>query len=303
MQVDVILCGLGRMGHHHFRILQESAWFRLRGVVDPNVTQAELSGVPVFADVEAVPVSAYRAAVVATPTETHHGLGKTLLSRGKHLLLEKPFASTAAECRELTELARSAGVRLAVGHVERFNPVVQRVFELVRGGQIGTPVHFTFTRAGPYPEADRIGKNVLLDLAVHDLDLLRVLGGEATLVSSVAHATRNESVIDLAEMLLHTTSGATASVHVDWLSADKTRTLRVVGSRGVLVADLMQQTCALSLGQHTTELPVTRKEPLRGQLEAFHALLEGADTALCLPLAATRSVELAQQAMAMARSS
>lgn len=311
--VDVILFGLGRMGQNHLRVIQESALFRLRGVVDPTVAglRTELSGVPVFTDVEAVPVADYRAAVVATPTETHHGLAKALLGRGKHLLLEKPFASTPAECHELTRLAADAGVRIAVGHVERFNPVIREVAELLRRGTIGPPVHYTFTRAGPCPESGRAGKNVLVDLAVHDLDLLRMFAGEATLLSCVAHETAGEGAIDLAEMHLRTESGASASVRVNWLEPAKRRALRVIGTEGTLSADLLLQTCTLTRANprrpaapaRPIDVDVQRKEPLRGQLEAFRALLSGEDTPLCLPPAATRSVELALQAVAMSRES
>lgn len=302
--VDVILCGVGRMGQHHLRVIQESARFRLRAVVDPSLARRELSGVPVFTDVAGVPIAEYGAAIVATPTETHHELAKTLLERGKHLLLEKPFAATPAECHELTRLAEHAGLRVAVGHVERFNPAIREVEDLLRSGAVGTPIHYTFTRAGSRPAGARAGRNVLVDLAVHDLDLLRMFAGEATLLSCVAHQDEHDEVIDFAEMQLHTTSGASASVRVDWLQPSKVRELRVVGTEGVVSADLLLQSCQLTRAEprsSTVECAVRRAEPLRGQLEAFRALLAGEDTQLCLPSAATRSVELAHQAIAMAR--
>ncbi len=320
--VDVILCGAGRMGKNHLRVLSESPDFRLRAIVDPVLAarSKDVSGVPVVAELADVPTD-YAAAVVATPTETHHGLGRALLGQGKHVLLEKPFASTVQQCNELIALAETKGSKVAIGHVERFNPVVRKVADVLQAGFAGTPIHFSFTRVGGYPESVRDGNNVLLDLAVHDLDILYMLSGRTELVASVCHDTLQEKVFDTAEMLLKTAQGASASVHVNWLSPTKIRTLRVTGSKGVLFADLILQTCTIYGGNllrrgpepslvdfsqlaedyrnsDKIEFNVRKEEPLRGQLSAFRRFLDGEVTPICQPVEATRAVQLAIEALA-----
>jgi UDP-N-acetylglucosamine 3-dehydrogenase len=322
-RVDTILCGVGRMGRNHLRVIQESSQFRLRAIVDPVLAKntTEHGGVPVHADVSTVPVADYQVAVVATPTETHHQIAKELIARGKHLLLEKPLASTVAQCNELGELGRKSGVRIAVGHVERFNPVVSKVAEILRSGWAGTAIHYTFTRVGGYPDSVKDGNNVLIDLAVHDLDILQMLAGEVSLIASVAHNTLQSNVLDTAEMLLRCGQGASASVHVNWVTPTKIRTVRVTGSKGVIFADLILQTCTIWGGNllrrgpepqlefrqlaedyrnsDRIEFGVRKEEPLRNQLEAFAKFLRDEESPICLIPDATRSVELAQQAIAL----
>ncbi len=321
-RVDVILVGVGRMGKNHLRVVQESPAFRLRAIVDPVLAKNtdQVNGVPVVATLDGVPNDQYRAAVVATPTETHHAMALALIARGKHMLIEKPLASTVAQCAEIRDAAQRANVRIAVGHVERFNPVVRKVAEVIKSGWAGTPIHYTFTRVGGYPDSVKDGNNVLIDLAVHDLDILQMLAGPVSLLASVCHDTLQKGIYDTAEMLLKSSDTASASVHVNWITPTKIRSLRITGSKGVVFADLIQQTCTIYGGSllrrgpepqglnfqqivedyrnsDRIELGVRKEEPLRGQLEAFRKFLDGEETAICQIPEATRSVELAMEAV------
>src|SRR6185295_8566276 len=96
----------------------------------------------------------------------------------------------------------AAGVRLAVGHVERFNPAIRKLREVIRGGWLGEPIHFSFTRIGGYPETIPEGNNVLLDLAVHDVDVLRSLVGPVKVNASLCHSTWKPGVLDTSEIVL-----------------------------------------------------------------------------------------------------
>jgi UDP-N-acetylglucosamine 3-dehydrogenase len=325
-RVDVILCGVGRMGRNHLRVLKDSQQFSLRAVVDPVLAQAgaDVGGIPCFASVDQVPDRDFRAAVVATPTEGHHAIAKVLLGRGKDLLMEKPLAVTVDECNDIRDLAAKKSCKVAIGHVERFNPVVRKVGDVLKSGFLGTPIHFSFTRVGGWPESVKDGSNVLVDLAVHDLDILQMLAGEVHMVSAVSHDTMRKGVFDTAEMLLKTGSGASASIHVNWITPTKIRSLRVTGSQGVLFADLILQTCTVHGGNllrrgpeprivdfaalaedyrnsDRVEFNVRKEEPLRGQLDAFFHFLHGESTAICEIPEATLSVRLAQEALARGR--
>src|SRR5690349_16363264 len=126
-KLRVVLLGIGRMGRNHLRLTSESSDFELVGVVDP--TTAPRTGVHVFDGLAALRGLDFDAAIVATPTATHRDVVLELVQMKKHVLVEKPIASTFAQGREVLEAAAGAGVKVAVGHVERFNPVVRKLRE------------------------------------------------------------------------------------------------------------------------------------------------------------------------------
>ena len=315
----VVLLGLGRMGRNHLRLTLESPSFELVGVVD--VGDVDSKGVPLHRDIAALRGLNFDAAIVATPTATHRDVVLELVRMKKHVLVEKPIASSYALGREVLEAAASVGVKVAVGHVERFNPVVRKLREVIRGGWLGNPIHFSFTRVGGYPETILEGNNVLLDLAVHDIDAFRSLVGQVRVEASMAHSSLRPGVLDTAEIVLESAAGPTASVHVNWITPTKIRTLRVTGTRGVCFMDYILQSCELYGGNLTTRTEpigvdslasiqehyrttdrvifgVTKEEPLRIQLQQFATYLETGDAGeLCLGEDALAAVLVAERAM------
>lgn len=320
-KAKIALVGLGRMGRNHLRVLRETPGIELAAVVDAQARPpADLGSIPFLRSIAELGSVDFEAAVVATPTATHHDLALDLIERGKHLLVEKPVASTFVEARDVIEAAQAKGVRLAVGHVERFNPAVRKLREVIREGWLGTPIHFHFTRVGGYPDTVLAGNNVLLDLAVHDIDVLRSLIGPVSIEHSTCHVTFREGVFDTAEIALAGASGASASVHVNWITPTKIRSVRVTGTRGVCFVDYILQTCEL-FGGHLlknieptlssfevlqdlyrstdrVQFGVHKVEPLRAQAEQFRAFLEGAEPGeLCTGRDALAAVLLAERAI------
>jgi UDP-N-acetylglucosamine 3-dehydrogenase len=317
----IVLVGVGRMGRNHLRVLRDTPGFEVVGVVDAHgAPPAELGAIPFFASLDALGDLAFDAAVVSTPTATHHEIAMRLIAMGKHLLVEKPIASTSTQSAEVIRAAQDKGLVLAVGHVERFNPAVRKLREIIREGWLGTPIHFSFTRVGGYPETILAGNNVLLDLAVHDIDVLRSLIGQVKLEHSMCHVTWREGVFDTAEIFLAATAGASATVHVNWITPTKIRTIRVTGTRGVCFVDYILQTCELfggSLLRHIEpssssyeairelygatdriQFGVQKVEPLRAELEQFHALLTTGEAGeLCTGRDALAAVLLAERAV------
>lgn len=269
---DVILCGAGKMGRHHLRVVREHPAFRAVAIVDPALSGGSLDGIPVLAraDVRA------DVAIVATPTHTHLAVVLEMLDRGLHVLVEKPLASTVAACEQIR--ARARGLHVAIGHSERFNPAVRALLRALPS--IGRVRELAFVRGGGGRPCD-----VLLELAVHDLDLLEQFAGRASLRS--AHLDGDDLIV-AADLELVTETGAVATVRVDCGSGPRTRTVTVVGERGALHADLLGMTCASC---PPAQVPTT--EPLRAQLDAFAALLVGEPTEICSVDQAIRSVELA----------
>ena len=300
--------GLGMIGRHHARILQSHPAMELAGAVDPggdrfgavhrperlHATVAELldaGGPPDFA-------------VVAVPTEEHLGAARVLADAGVHMLIEKPLAATTAEARELIDAVRGAGLRGAVGHVERFNPALLELRRRVRAGQLGEVFLVSTERVGPFPDRVR-DVGVVKDLATHDLDLVRWLGGSP--VERVAAQTqyrmgrRHEDLVLVTGRL---EGGVAFNSVVDWLSPTKVRRTRVLGERGMLVADTLtadltfyenavvstqgwpalQATRGVAEGD-MTRYALERREPLTVELETFAALVRGDDDAGVVTLA------------------
>jgi len=329
-KINVVLVGRGRMGANHFRVLEESPDFSLKAVIDQKLVDGPLPdrpAIPGFSSLETFARSgiAFDAAVVATATETHFSVASKLLEMGKPLLVEKPLASTEQQSTQLIALAKEKNLLLAVGHVERMNPAVVKLKEVIANGWLGDPIHISVTRVGGYPSSVQPGNNVLLDLAVHDLDVIRSLAGPIRVVSSVCHKTVQKDVYDTGEILLSSQSGASASIHVNWITPTKIRTIRVTGTRGVCFVDYMMQTCELFGGDLLKSPPnlgidfaslvhqyqnsdkivfgINKEEPLKVQLRAFRDALRGQPHRLCLGSDGAAAVRLAEEALRVPQNS
>jgi UDP-N-acetylglucosamine 3-dehydrogenase len=315
------------MGENHLRVLKETPGFELVAVADARATpSSDVGPARLFRTTRELASVDFDAAVVATPTETHHDVVMELIEMRKHVLVEKPIASTFAEGRAMLAAAERAGTQLVVGHVERFNPAVQKLREVLRGGLLGAPIHFAFTRVGGFPETLVAGNNVILDLAVHDIDVLRSLVGPVKLEYSICHATSCDGIFDTAEIVFASGLGASAVVHVNWITPTKIRTIRVTGTRAVCFVDYIRQTCELFGGnllepvapedasiepfgeEHRStdkiQLGVQRVEPLRAQAAQLRALLAGGEQGeLCSGRDGLAAVLLAEKAVRVERGS
>jgi UDP-N-acetylglucosamine 3-dehydrogenase len=300
----------------------------LVAVVDPFILQPTNhallpDGVGAYPTLEGLVGTEFDAIVVATPTQTHFKVVKQALSFKKPILVEKPICSTPEEGDALTRLANQAGVLLAVGHVERQNPAIRKLKEVVDSGIIGQPIHCSVTRVGGYPDNVQEGNNVLLDLAVHDLDVLQMVFGAFEYQSSFVHSTVKDGIFDTAQIMGVCGGNVSADIHVNWITPTKIRAIRLTGTHGVCFVDYMLQTCSLMggnllnrrpdthfsykeliemyRGSDKIEFGVTRQEPLRVQVDQFIRALEGKPHSLCLAPEATRIVKLAEQSLNEAR--
>ena len=310
------------MGANHFRILRELRDFEVISVVDPNPTYllSTVSGSPPHTckSLDELDPSSFDAAIVAVPTNLHGEVASQLIRMGKHLLIEKPICSNVEEARELISLAHAHSIKLAVGYVERFNPAVIKLKEVIEHGYLGKPLHYSFTRVGGYPEDSGQNNNVLIDLAVHDIDVLKILHGEMRHVASACHSSVKKHVPDTAEILLRgADEGASASIHVNWITPTKIRNLRVTGTGGVGVIDYMLQTCTVFggnllssrkapkinfkelveayAGSDKIEFLVDKGEPLKMELIEFAQLLRGESNSSCSGEEALYSLQLAEE--------
>ncbi|HEU4977815.1 MAG TPA: Gfo/Idh/MocA family oxidoreductase [Solirubrobacteraceae bacterium] len=290
--------GLGMMGRHHARLLQTSPRVEFAGAVDPRGDRfgALMDPALSFGSIdELLAAGPLDFAIVAVPTEEHLAAVRRLAQDGVHVQVEKPLAGTAEEAAAIIEAVDAAGVRAAVGHVERFNAALLELRRRAQAGQLGQVFAIRTERIGPFPDRVR-DVGVVKDLATHDLDLVRWLGGAP--VERVAAQTQHrmgrphEDLVFATGQLVNAVSFNCA---VDWLSPRKVRRTSILGERGMLVADTLtadltffangdvasewataQTLRGVSEGD-STRYALSRREPLLLELEAFCDLLEHGD--------------------------
>lgn len=276
------VAGAGVMGRNHARVLSEMRDIDLALIFDPDAVVAE----GVAAAYGASPVTtagaflegALEAAVVSTPNRHHSELAVPLLEAGIHVLVEKPISATVANAQRMIDAARANGVVLMVGHVERFNPAVETVKRAIADDDI---ISIQITRVGPFPpRMSDVG--VVIDLAVHDIDIIRHLtGSEIVEVQPQLVRTRAERE-DTALLQFRTESGVIAHITTNWVTPYKVRTLQVATKTKFVVADLITRQVTEYFGQAADGSYSTRMlnswpaEPLRKELDAFvHAIRTG----------------------------
>lgn len=162
------------------------------------------------------------------------------MERGIHCLLEKPIASTVAEATKLIKLAKEKSVVFSVGHIERYNPVIQKLKELIDSGNIGNISSVVCKRVGGFP-AKEPKTDVIIDLAVHDIDIINhLLGKYPKEVFSHGSRTLHTNKIDAAKILLDY-GDASGFVHASWVTPVKIRTVAVTGTKGYVEANYITQ--------------------------------------------------------------
>lgn len=325
--IKTVLFGLGKMGGFHLKTLRNDPRFDVVAIVEPTPKPAEVTGdirqVASAADLPGIP---YDAAVIASATASHYELAEGQLKSGKHLLVEKPLSPTPAEASNLIDLAKASGLKLAVGHVERSNPAIILAESLLATAVIGDVIHGTSQRGGGYPAGQIAGNDVLIDLAVHDLDVFSYLLGEQSFAGARCHAVSNPGVIDVAEVQTQSdnakaATSATNTAIVNWLSPHRVRELRLIGSEGVMEVDYLAQTVSIS-GFHVntrltdaspalaakgelSTLPggceqlvfaAIKQDALAHQLDQFHRYLAGQDHRLCAGERTADTIAICQQA-------
>jgi predicted dehydrogenase len=245
-RVKIGVLGAGKIGTLHAKVLTKTPDFELVGVCDTNLWRAQLAAW----QCNTVAVRDYRdviaksdALIVGVPTPLHHEVGLAAIRAGKHVLIEKPIAASVEEAKELLDAAEEQKVVLMVGHVERFNPAVLEAIKHIRN-----PRFITVERLGPYdPRMSHIG--VVLDLMIHDLDILLTLVGSPveSLEAVGAHLLGKKE--DIANVRVRFKSGCIADLTASRISLAKSRKLRV-----------FQKDSYISLDYGSTSLKIAQKK-------------------------------------------
>ena len=250
MTVSVAVVGTGVMGSNHARVLSALPGARLAAIVDPDSERGHLVAAEFDCNYVASVVEVrdeVDAAIVATPTETHRAVAMQALSRGWHVLVEKPIAYSVPEAEEIVAAAADAGRILAVGHIERFNPACLDLPRFVT-----EPLFIQTRRLSPY--ADRVRDGVVRDMMIHDIDLVLSLARSEPIRVTADVSTLRSDTEDLATATVVFASGLVAQLTATRIGQDKVRQVDILQPDSLVNVDLLRQDLTIR-HQATAEYP------------------------------------------------
>lgn len=284
--------GAGSLGFHHIRLLRDLAGIRFSGFFELKpARRAEVEKelrTRSHPDLESL-LDASDAVVIVVPTSAHFSVASAAIERGKHVFIEKPITTTLDEADALLKLARAKGVLIQIGHIERFNRAVRAALPHVR-----KPRFIDSERLAPFsPRGSDVA--VVLDLMIHDIDLLLTLvGSEAKDISAVGVPVLTP-MLDIANARVTFKSGAVANITSSRISRERKRKIRIFQQSGYLSLDLAAGTgeffrlrsdidplavrsapADITAYVDRIKLDAPEGEPLKLELESFAAALKGA---------------------------
>lgn len=286
--------GVGSIGQNHARVYREMDGVQLVGVADSFPATAAKIGnrlnIPFYTDVDKMLDEQKPDMVsVSVPTSLHFDVGLKMIERGLHVLVEKPITSTVEQAEALCAAAKKKGVQLAVGHIERFNPAAMELRRRLKEGMAGRVYKIHTQRLSPYPSRIQ-DAGVVIDLASHDIDLMRYLMGEEVIrVYGETQQSINSDREDMFNGLMRFRGGTVGVLDVNWMTPTKIRRLTVTGGRGMFDCNLLSQELffyendaapsqwdTLSILRGVSEgnvlgIRISRHEPLAAELADFAA--------------------------------
>ncbi|MGI8715739.1 MAG: Gfo/Idh/MocA family oxidoreductase [Solirubrobacteraceae bacterium] len=285
--------GAGRMGAFHVETLEKVDAVELAAIAEPDeaLARERIGRRPMawFADYrDMLSREDIDAVSICTPSNRHARVALDAIAAGKHVFVEKPIATMLQDGLRMGAAAREAGVKLMVGHIERFNPAVAKLADLIAEGRIGQVFRIHATRVGPLPTRI-LDAGVTIDLATHDLDIMQfVLNQDITSIYAEGSRFQHPSQEDMISCLLRFGDGGPMGLlDVNWLTPEKRRELTVIGEAGMLSASYLTQDVWFTESATSTtgwdelarvrgdaegaavRFALRRVEPLRAELEAF----------------------------------
>jgi predicted dehydrogenase len=270
-RIRTAVIGAGSFGRHHLRILSQSPGAELAGVVDSDAQRAAAAatqyGCPAYASIAEL-AGKIDAAVVAVPTSAHADVGCALLESGIDVLVEKPIAPDVASARHLVDTASRKGRILQVGHLERHNPAVAALKKMMT-----LPLFFEVHRLSLFSPRS-LDVDVVLDLMIHDLDIVLDLVGALPEEIRAAGISILSDKVDIANVRLAFPGGCVANLTASRVSTERVRKIRLFQPHQYISLDYQKQEAiafTVSGSQQIGFQPllVAKDEPLRLEIESF----------------------------------
>jgi predicted dehydrogenase len=276
-RLKVGVVGVGGLGQWHAHVYSKIESAQLVGVHDIDRKRAEeiaqKYGAKVFADIDEFAMEV-EAASIAVPAHLHHEISSRLIDRGIHLLVEKPIASTVHDAEEMLAIARSKGIILQVGHVERFNPVLKFLEDILTQPRFIEAIRlqpYPPPREGMLPRGTEV--SVVLDLMIHDLEIiLHLVRSKVREIRAVGVPVLSRTE-DIANVRLAFDNGCVANVTASRISQERMRKIRVFQSDSYVSLDYQNQCGQVcqrtAAGIARTDVPIEKGEPLASEIASF----------------------------------
>ncbi|MBK9321457.1 MAG: Gfo/Idh/MocA family oxidoreductase [Bdellovibrionaceae bacterium] len=264
--------GVGYLGTFHAQKYLKNPQVQLVGVCDFSATQAnkvatEL-GVASFKNATDL-IGQVEAVTIAASTQSHYELAKLFLKNGIHVNVEKPITATVAQAEELVQLAQEKKLKLAVGHIERFNPAIIELRKHIKNAK-----NIQLTRLATYkPRGADV--SVLHDLMIHDMDLIYWLSQSEIETFEASGSKLISSELDTAQVVFKMKSGLIAEVNVSRVSSNMQRWIRVTQKESILMANtgtLELEKCEAGSGENPVQIQqwtVTKEDALQNETDGF----------------------------------
>jgi UDP-N-acetylglucosamine 3-dehydrogenase len=301
-KLRVAVIGTGFWGRNHARIFKELEETELVAVCDKNAERARNAakqfGVKVYTnsgkmlkkkDIDAVSICTWSTKLAEEALKA--------LKTKKHVLVEKPMATSAKQAEKLVKTAEQEGLLLSVGFLMRFIPGVQHIGKAVQNRAIGNLVCATAKRVSEWPE--RIGDvGVVKDTAIHDIDIIRYLFHEEPVAAyAKTGSMKYKKFEDYAQIMLAFESGKSAFIESNWLTPYKTRTLVVTGSKAIMKLDYISQELIIEDAKETMQPRYPWQEPLKLELQHFADCILKKKQPLITGLDGLRALQIAEAAL------
>ncbi len=287
MMVKAGVIGTGNMGKHHARVYSELGCLSAVSDMDQGKSRdiGERFGCRHYSDHnEMLEKEDLDCVSICVPTVYHRAIALDCIAKGVHVLVEKPISNTVESAREMIDSARARGVKLGVGHIERFNPAVMKLKEIIDSGELGKVNTIIARRVGAFPPQIK-DANVVIDLAVHDIDIFNLILGKRP---QSGYAVGGRALInnreDFADILFDYGS-VSAFIEANWITPVKIRKLSITGSEGYAELNYITQELVVHKSEHrkidtfndvvefgtprSVIIPVEKDEPLRLELQSF----------------------------------
>lgn len=290
-KIKAAVVGVGNMGQHHARVYSQLENVRLVAVCDLNEKRARETA----NKYKTRPFTDYHKLIklipkidmvsVAVPTKFHQEVACFFLQNKVNVLVEKPIADTLKSAEKIIKISKDNGVKLMIGHTERFNPGVIALKKLIKKGKLGKIISLIGRRVGVFPPSVS-DTNVFLDLAIHDVDIVNyLLDEQPTMIykhRGKFHAKKQE---DTGEIFL-IYKNAAAFIQVNWITPVKIRTLAITGTKGYAELDYISQDLILHQAKikkrfetfsdfvkfshpKIRRIKIKKEEPLKREIESF----------------------------------
>lgn len=315
MKIGLIGCGV--MGQNHLRVLKNLTEVAEITVSDPsennlNTAKKNYGIEKCYSNYnEMIKNEALDGIVIATPPVTHRNIAIDVLEAKIPTLLEKPIAHTLKDANDIIEASKKNNTLLTVGHIERFNPVISQLKTFLNNNVLKNIYLINTHRIGPFPKR-LLGnvEGVLVDLAIHDFDIIYYLSSKIKSIKSQVIKENNQEIY--AKTLMELESGVKASSEFSWVSPRYLRTIEIYGDAGMLMGDYYNQEVTFYensdfenaesknssfLGEglitvgRIIKYPIRKQEPLALELKNFLNAIKGKEEILVKPEEAFMALE------------